>query len=183
MDFKQYQEKAHGTSLNTVISNNEYASDLLKATESLGEILGLVKKLYRDKNGEEDNEFFLKFLDNITNLDIHKTNLLNTIVTKMDPSSDGDSNACPNYMYPVLGLGGEVGEVLGKFSKYSELKPEHMDDTIKKQIRGELGGVLWYISEICTQVGIDLNEVAEENVKILQSRKERGVIHGSGDER
>ena len=42
---------------------------------------------------------------------------------------------------------------------------------------------MWFVAECCTVLRIDLNEVAELNIKKLADRKARGVIHGSGDNR
>jgi NTP pyrophosphatase (non-canonical NTP hydrolase) len=43
--------------------------------------------------------------------------------------------------------------------------------------------VLWYVAQIATELGLDLNEIAEQNLEKLLSRKQRGVLSGSGDER
>lgn len=50
-------------------------------------------------------------------------------------------------------------------------------------LRGELGGLLWYLARVPGDLGVPLSEVGEENLKTLASRKERGVLHGSGDNR
>jgi len=46
-----------------------------------------------------------------------------------------------------------------------------------------LGDVLWYLAESCTALGIELDDVAAYNLAKLASRKERGQIKGSGDNR
>ena len=79
--------------------------------------------------------------------------------------------------YPTLGLCGEAGEVAEKVKK-------HMRDG--KSLIGlglELGDVLWYISALADDLGVTLEEVAQANVDKLQSRKDRGKIGGSGDNR
>lgn len=47
----------------------------------------------------------------------------------------------------------------------------------------ELGDILWYAAAIGTAGKLDLGTVAEENISKLTSRKERGVISGSGNDR
>jgi hypothetical protein len=42
---------------------------------------------------------------------------------------------------------------------------------------------LWYISALASDLDISLNEIAENNLQKLASRKERNVIGGSGDNR
>lgn len=47
----------------------------------------------------------------------------------------------------------------------------------------EIGDVLWYLAAACTELGIDMNDAAKINLEKLRSRKERGVLGGSGDNR
>lgn len=82
-------------------------------------------------------------------------------------------------MYPVLALAEEAGEVVGKFAKALRKGVEVDKEAVKK----ELGDVLWNLSEICTLLDLDLEDVAIDNVRKLQDRIERGVIVGEGDNR
>lgn len=82
-------------------------------------------------------------------------------------------------MYPCLGLAGEVGEVCEKVKKH--IRDGRVLD--KEDLTKELGDVLWYLSAVALDLGISLKDVAETNITKLTSRKERGVIHGSGDNR
>jgi NTP pyrophosphatase (non-canonical NTP hydrolase) len=47
----------------------------------------------------------------------------------------------------------------------------------------ELGDVLWYVAQLATELDLDLDEIAQENLDKLRSRQRRGVLSGSGDER
>ena len=84
-------------------------------------------------------------------------------------------------IYPILGLTNEAGEVAGKLKKLFRDKGGIADAAFINDITGELGDCLWYISETCTRLGIDLSVVAEKNIQKLQDRKARGKIQGSGD--
>ena len=88
-----------------------------------------------------------------------------------------------NYIYPVLGLAGEVGELLNKVKKIFRDDEEEISKERKKQIEEELGDILWYLSEIATKLGISLQIVALNNNTKLQSRKQRNRIQGEGDNR
>jgi NTP pyrophosphatase (non-canonical NTP hydrolase) len=88
-----------------------------------------------------------------------------------------------NYIYPALGLAEEAGEVAGKYAKAVRDNAGVIDEERKKEIVKELGDVLWFVSELCSSLGVSLSEVAQKNLDKLSSRKERGVIHGSGDNR
>lgn len=86
-------------------------------------------------------------------------------------------------LYPALGLGGEVGEVLNKLKKVERDDGGAVSDAVRVALKKELGDVLWYLAQLATDLELDLGEIAEENICRLADRKERGVIHGSGDNR
>lgn len=92
-------------------------------------------------------------------------------------------NADNNFIYPALGLCGESGEVAEKIKKVIRDKGGVIDEVAKQEIKKELGDVLWYISQIARELGLSLEDVASENLKKLFSRKDRGMIKGSGDNR
>jgi len=88
-----------------------------------------------------------------------------------------------NMWYPALGLAGEVGEVV------EIIKKTYRDNAgvlvLEKYIKlkKELGDVLWYITNIACEAGMSMSDIAVQNIDKLQDRKERGVLHGSGDNR
>jgi len=88
-----------------------------------------------------------------------------------------------NFIYPTLGLAGESGEVAEKIKKIIRDKEGKFNDDDKVDITKELGDVLWYVSQLSTELGITLEDVAKENIKKLESRLERGTLSGSGDDR
>lgn len=88
-----------------------------------------------------------------------------------------------NFVYPTLGLSGEAGEVAEKIKKVLRDKGGVVDEETKQLIAKELGDVLWYVAQIATELGLDLDRVAAGNIEKLLSRMERGVIQGSGDNR
>ena len=89
-------------------------------------------------------------------------------------------------VYPTLGLSGEAGEVAEKVkknirkSKFGsfEFYGNELDDIAK-----ELGDVLWYVTAVASDLGFDLDEIATMNIEKLHSRKRRGRLRGSGDNR
>ena len=88
-----------------------------------------------------------------------------------------------NAIYPTLGLVGESGEVADKVKKILRDKQGVFDKDSKDEIKFELGDVLWYISQLSSELGYELEEVAHANLQKLNSRKSRGKIQGSGDNR
>ncbi|MEK7598293.1 MAG: nucleoside triphosphate pyrophosphohydrolase family protein [Patescibacteria group bacterium] len=88
-----------------------------------------------------------------------------------------------NYVYPTIGLAGETGEVSEKIKKVIRDKGGKIDDETRKMIKKELGDVLWYVSQLASELGLSLDEIAEKNIEKLYSRLERGKLQGSGDNR
>lgn len=92
-------------------------------------------------------------------------------------------NVGDNFIYPTLGLTGEAGEVAEKIKKIIRDKGGKIDEETKKMIQKELGDVLWYVSQLASELNLKLDDVAKINIEKLYSRLERGKIGGSGDER
>lgn len=93
------------------------------------------------------------------------------------------SGAGKNFAYPALGLCGEAGEVAEKIKRVVRDGRTEIGEDEVKEISKELGDVLWYIANLAAEVGLDLDTIASENIAKLRSRQERGVLHGSGDNR
>ena len=88
-----------------------------------------------------------------------------------------------NLIYPTLGLAGEAGEVADKVKKLIRDRDGLVDQNFKQDLALELGDVLWYIAQLCTELGMTLEDVAEKNIEKLNSRSRRGTLHGDGDHR
>ncbi len=88
-----------------------------------------------------------------------------------------------NFVYPTLGLVGEAGEVAEKIKKVLREEGGVVTDEKKEEIKKELGDVLWYLVALSRELGFTIEDVARKNIEKLSSRKERGVLHGSGDNR
>jgi NTP pyrophosphatase (non-canonical NTP hydrolase) len=85
--------------------------------------------------------------------------------------------------YCVLGLAGEAGEVADKWKKV--LRGDHGDGVVPQEVKDlmvkEVGDTTWYSARLSFELGVALSKVAQGNLDKLASRKERGVIKGSGD--
>jgi NTP pyrophosphatase (non-canonical NTP hydrolase) len=81
--------------------------------------------------------------------------------------------------YALLGIAGEVGELLGYIAK--AVRDDTSADLL--HIKKELGDILWFVAAIADDVGLSLGSIAEGNIEKLSGRKDRGTLGGSGDER
>jgi NTP pyrophosphatase (non-canonical NTP hydrolase) len=85
--------------------------------------------------------------------------------------------------YPALGLAGEAGEVAEHAKKAIRDDGGKVSEERRAAMTKELGDVLWYVAQLATELELDLDEIAKQNLEKLFSRQERGVLSGSGDDR
>lgn len=78
-------------------------------------------------------------------------------------------------------LASEAGEVNGKWGKF--LRDGTASEELRQAIFLEMGDVLWSLAMLADEMDESLETVAKMNVDKLASRKERGVLGGSGDNR
>ena len=84
-------------------------------------------------------------------------------------------------VYLVTGLAAECGEVSGVFAKY--IRDGYTHDEYVAKMEKEIGDVLWFLSELCTDCGIELDHVAAMNLAKLRRRQVNMTLQGSGDDR
>ena len=92
-------------------------------------------------------------------------------------------NQGSNFAYPALGLVGEAGECADKLKKVIRDNDGVLTDSVRDAVAKEIGDVLWYVSVLAYEMDYSLNAIAKMNIDKLNSRKERGVLFGSGDDR
>lgn len=107
--------------------------------------------------------------------DEYQKQALTTVLSTGDPFKD--------MLHWVLGINGESGEVAEKLKKIIRDKNSVVSEEDKQELAKELGDVLWYLAVFANDLGASLDEIAQHNLDKLQSRKERGVLGGSGDNR
>ena len=87
-----------------------------------------------------------------------------------------------NIFYAALGLG-EAGEVQNTVKKIMRDDNGVLTKVRKQLICYELGDLLWYIAAMCSEMKVNMDKIAEMNIKKLYDRMKRGQIKGSGDKR
>jgi NTP pyrophosphatase (non-canonical NTP hydrolase) len=85
--------------------------------------------------------------------------------------------------YPALGLAGEAGEVAEHAKKAIRDDGGTVGEERRAAMSKELGDVLWYVAQLASELRLDLDEIAKENLEKLFSRQQRGVLSGHGDNR
>jgi NTP pyrophosphatase (non-canonical NTP hydrolase) len=98
--------------------------------------------------------------------------------TAIYPNAGDGTNE--GMMYAALGLAGEAGELANKVKKL------HRDGYARgfyEEAAAELGDALWYIAAMATELGYNLDDIAQHNMAKLKDRAARGKLGGSGDDR
>lgn len=83
--------------------------------------------------------------------------------------------------YVASKMAGEAGEVAQELGKYvrGDFGEKELHDKLAKETRD----VLWYVARMFDELHLDMGAEAAKLLDHLQDRKQRGVIHGSGDDR
>ncbi len=108
-------------------------------------------------------------------LDDYQAKALTTVIAT--------DNEFRDMLHWVLGINGEAGEIAEKVKKIIRDKGGKVSDQDKLDMAKEVGDVLWYLAVFAHHLGIPLETIAQQNLDKLQSRKARGVLQGSGDNR
>jgi NTP pyrophosphatase (non-canonical NTP hydrolase) len=85
--------------------------------------------------------------------------------------------------YPALGLAGEAGEFADHAKKVIRDDRGVVTPGRREAMAKELGDVLWYVAQLATELDLELEQIAQDNLDKLASRMQRGVLSGSGDDR
>ena len=88
-----------------------------------------------------------------------------------------------NWTYPALGLAGETGEICEKLKKAIRDDGGKVNAERLALLSKELGDVLWYIAALSTELGLDMEQIAQQNLDKLAARKSANKLHGDGDNR
>ena len=73
-----------------------------------------------------------------------------------------------SQLVPLLGLAGEAGQLLSEYKKWLRDGPSHV--RFIDHVHEELGDMLWYIANVASKYGLDLDDIAEANLKKVGER-------------
>lgn len=86
-------------------------------------------------------------------------------------------------MHRALGMASEAGEVCAVLNRVARDKHGLMSEADKAKLVLEAGDVLWMLADLCTMLGVSLEDVAQQNLNKLAQRALRDTLHGEGDAR
>ena len=88
-----------------------------------------------------------------------------------------------NLSYLTMGLCGESGEVTEKIKKVFRDHGGKVSVKMRNDVSKELGDTLWYLANLCSELKLDLDDIAKVNLEKIKSRVKRNRVNGSGDDR
>ena len=94
-----------------------------------------------------------------------------TISTAVYPGAG--KHGFQEMIYLTLGMASEAGEFAGKIKKI--VRGDVIDP---ESVVAEAGDVLWYLARICDNMGIQMEDLAEYNMRKLEERKAKNAIQG-----
>lgn len=83
----------------------------------------------------------------------------------------------------MMGVAGEAGEALDKWKKILVYQDGAVSEQDKVELGKELADVVWYIAVMAEELGLSLDDLMQQNLTKLASRKDRGIQKGQGDNR
>ena len=95
--------------------------------------------------------------------------LANTYQSLAARTINSNLSSDETLMHALHGLAGEVGEIHSIFQKKYQ---GHVVD--KEHLIKEMGDLLWFIAELCTAIGCDMESVMKTNIKKLKERYPEG---------
>lgn len=83
------------------------------------------------------------------------------------PAERGSDDAS-SLVVPMLGLAGEVGQLVSEYKKH--LRDGEAHRLFKERVSEELGDVLWYVANIAGKFDLALSEIATANLAKVKAR-------------
>lgn len=87
-------------------------------------------------------------------------------------------------LYTGFAVAAEAGEVAGKLARMMRGDFDEQDaHQWRYDLSMELGDVLWALSQCAHELGYNLEDIGNDNLRKLKERKLRGTLKGEGDNR
>ena len=106
-------------------------------------------------------------------------NLADYQIQALETDRTGRGGADAAQLVPLLGLAGEAGQLLSEYKKRLRDGPSHV--RFVDRVREELGDILWYVANVASKYGLELEDIATANLAKTRARfgNEQGVRLGA----
>ena len=106
------------------------------------------------------------FVEEVTS---DEANQLTPFINRLDELSESTGVNIPLILNSAIGIASEGGE-FAEIVKKCIFQGKPLDDETIFHAKRELGDIMWYWTNSCRALGLDPNEVIEENINKLKSR-------------
>ena len=109
---------------------------------------------------------YKEFVQEVTSLESNKTMVLKNTMEELEKESGVNIALLLTGAIGIASEGGEFSEIVKK----CVFQGKPLNDETKFHAKRELGDIMWYWINSCRALGLDPNEVVEENVNKLKAR-------------
>ncbi len=88
--------------------------------------------------------------------------------TDQQPQTGSTPPHARHMLVPLLGLSGEVGELLSEYKK--RLRDGDSYSLFPERVKEELGDILWYLANVADKFGLSLEDIASHNLAKVAGR-------------
>jgi len=112
---------------------------------------------------------YSEFVEGVTSPETEQLETLINRLRELDGYEGGCAISPSVLLNAAIGLGSETGEFQEIVKKiYFQGKPLNEENIF--HMKRELGDIAWYWANACRSLGLDPNDVLQENVKKLEAR-------------
>lgn len=169
--MKNYQEQILFNLKGKPTINTFLSHTALKVIQSVGLLMGKVKRLYRDDAAELSYDKKEQLVELIENAISHLAIML-TLIKTDNYKEKGNLQHLEESTFFLLNIAEETGEVV-----------EQCLVGDSKEISKEIGDVLWPVVQLATTFELDIDYILSENIIKIEDRIKRNVVKGSGNNR
>jgi NTP pyrophosphatase (non-canonical NTP hydrolase) len=109
---------------------------------------------------------YKEFVEKVTSIQSNETGMLSVQLDNLERDSDVNMALLLTGGIGIASEGGEFNEIIKKC--IFQGKP--LNDETVFHLKRELGDIMWYWINSCRALGLDPNEVIQENVEKLKAR-------------
>ena len=109
---------------------------------------------------------YKEFVQEVTSLESNKTMVLKNTMEELEKESGVNIALLLTGAIGIASEGGEFSEIVKK----CVFQGKPLNDETKFHAKRELGDIAWYWINSCRALGLDPNDVLEENVNKLKAR-------------
>jgi len=190
MDLTEYQQKARKMAMYLKIKNSQMIYPALGLVGECGEVAEKTKKLIRDDNWDMKPDRIQAIIKELGDCCWYLANIccdINLDLSMMYEMRGANiTQQIKGLMFPRLILhmnrhAMAVAEVLGRW--YYDFDCRLIERSRFVGISNHISHIMVCIEEIARRCGFTLEEICIANINKLANRKQRGTLHGDGDNR